>query len=139
MTQTYIKRNHGFFIVGRVLAIIEYVVALVALIAVGVVYVVTPTVVLEIIKSAGETITADVEHYVTVGCLVVGIICLASVLPTAIVGGIALKKIGNAKTKEDLLPWAIVTFIFINEIAGILLILASTLPCCRDVIVERAE
>lgn len=138
MTKTYIKREHGLFIAGRVLTIIEYVSALLALFIVGI-SLLSVAGVWQTIEMISEEVPAELTQYMSIIFYFVGGSCLVTLIPVAVVGGICLKRIGSAQTKEELLPWAIVTAVLISTIPGILLILASTLPTCRKEVVEVVE
>lgn len=62
-----------------------------------------------------------------------GVLLLIFLIAIIIVGCISLKKIENAKTKSELIPWAIVSIFFLSEIGGVLLL------CSKQKVVEEID
>ena len=138
MTKTYIKREHALFIAGRVITIIEYVTSLITLVSVGIAFLVVAGI-WQTIPTISEEVPIELSQYMSLIFYLAGGLTLFGIIPTAVVGGIALKKIGSAQTKEELLPWGIVVAILVSTIPGVLLILASTLPACRKEVIEVVD
>ena len=62
-----------------------------------------------------------------------GVLLLIFLIAIIIVGCISLKKIENAKTKSELIPWAIVSIFFLSDIGGVLLL------CSKQKVVEEID
>ncbi|MDD7316902.1 MAG: hypothetical protein PUG55_05690 [Bacillales bacterium] len=62
-----------------------------------------------------------------------GVLLLLFLIAIIIVGCISLKKIENAKTKSELIPWAIVSIFFLSDIGGVLLL------CSKQKVVEEID
>ena len=60
-----------------------------------------------------------------------GVLLLLFLIAIIIVGCISLKKIENAKTKSELIPWAIVSIFFLSDIGGVLLL------CSKQKVIEE--
>ena len=62
-----------------------------------------------------------------------GVLLFLFLIAIIIVGCISLKKIENAKTKSELIPWAIVSIFFLSEIGGVLLL------CSKQKVIEEID
>ena len=62
-----------------------------------------------------------------------GVLLLIFLIAIIIVGCISLKKIENAKTKSELIPWAIVSIFFLSDIGGVLLL------CSKQKVIEEID